>query len=253
MRIFLLDSSYDKSGIYPLKKRDKNYLFNSLRLCEGDTISARDADGSYYEARISGDNCLVLTPSAKPENSLTDSLSGYRGRLPDIHLYQCIAKGKKNEEIARMACEAGVSSVCFVQSRFSQEKTLTSHALERITLIMKEAVQQSGSETVVKTPQVLSFDQAISKAEGKIIMLHQAKGEKSQNLVQILQGMDEKSEISLFTGPEGGFSDEECEKAILAGASLCLLTTNILRCETAAIYATGAIQTILCSSADDGC
>ena len=63
-------------------------------------------------------------------------------------------------------------------------------------------------------------------------------------LVKELYGT-EGMEISLFIGSEGGFSDEECEAAEGKGIVPVLLNTNILRAETAAIYAVAGVQTLL--------
>ena len=45
------------------------------------------------------------------------------------------------------------------------------------------------------------------------------------------------SELTLVVGPEGGFSEEEVEKALTLGANVRLLPGHILRAETAAIAA----------------
>ena len=88
MRIFLLGPSYDGSGEYRLTRSDRNYLFRSLRLEEGSLITARDSEGNYFEAKLTGTDTLMLTPAERPEGeSLSDSLSSYRGQIPDITLY----------------------------------------------------------------------------------------------------------------------------------------------------------------------
>jgi 16S rRNA (uracil1498-N3)-methyltransferase len=53
------------------------------------------------------------------------------------------------------------------------------------------------------------------------------------------------SDVAVAIGPEGGFSDAEIELLRSAGFSPVYLHTNILRGETAAVYALGAVQTIL--------
>ena len=56
---------------------------------------------------------------------------------------------------------------------------------------------------------------------------------------------DIKIVASLFIGPEGGFSDEECCLAENKGFFSVLLRTNILRAETAAVYTSAAVQSLL--------
>ena len=46
----------------------------------------------------------------------------------------------------------------------------------------------------------------------------------------------------MLLGPEGGWTDEERDRAINAGWSACSLGCNILRAETAAIAALSILQ-----------
>ena len=54
--------------------------------------------------------------------------------------------------------------------------------------------------------------------------------------------------VAIVVGPEGGLEEEECSLLLESGFKAVVLKTNILRCETASIYAIGAVQTILESS-----
>lgn len=247
MRVFLLDGTYAGTATYRLKKRDRVYLFRSLRLSAGDLFTARDNDGCYYEARIIDEDTISLTPVSRPDRSLTDTLSGFRGKIAPVCVYQGLCKGKKNEDIARMLTEAGVLSITFFTSEYTQEKELNRHAAQRIMTIMKEAVQQSGSETAVRDVRVIPFTQAVMEAEGRKIILHQSSLEESRYLSDILKDIEKGSLISLFIGSEGGFSESECSFAVHNGASAAIMPTNILRAETAGIFALGAIENSLYS------
>ena len=55
--------------------------------------------------------------------------------------------------------------------------------------------------------------------------------------------------VSIVTGPEGGFSEDEVQLAEEAGMKICSLGPRILRCETAplcalsaVLYAAGALE-----------
>ena len=230
MRIFLLDRSWTGGDTYQLKAREVRYLINVLRLKPGDRITARDTANRYY-LRIVGmhpdwESCLIMSRGAR----LT---LGYETDLAV-------------EDVARMACEEGVDELVFVSSAYTQEKTLSSHSIERIQAIIREASQQSGSETGTDI-RILTFQEALDEAAGRILILHQSRLEETVLLRQALEGLDVTSRISLFVGSEGGFSDEECRNAQAKGAVACLMPTNILRAETAGIFALGAIENILCS------
>ena len=77
------------------------------------------------------------------------------------------------------------------------------------------------------------------------MILHQGVRKKSTTLQKIVHSEDIKIVVSLFIGPEGGWSDEECVLAENQGVIPVLLSTNILRSETAAVYTASVVQSIL--------
>ena len=64
-------------------------------------------------------------------------------------------------------------------------------------------------------------------------------------LTEAVREMDKNYDFACFIGPEGGFSDLECEMAEDKGIKTVLLNTNILRAETAAIYTASSLQTLI--------
>ncbi|MDD5973740.1 MAG: RsmE family RNA methyltransferase [Spirochaetales bacterium] len=244
MRIFILDKSYSGESDYILRKREKDYLIKVLRLKVGDIFTCKDINNNYYDASIISEDMLSLTPTENPEEHLLDSFSAYRDAIPPIRVYQAICKGKKNETIIRMLTEAGVEEIVFITSQFSQEKGFKEHDLRRLSDIQKEAVQQSGSNTKVRDIRVIDIKDVISDSPYPIFFLHQSSRGKTQNLLEALKNI-KSYEISIIIGSEGGISDEECEFLENNNATPILLPTNILRAETAGIFAIGAIETLL--------
>ena len=233
MRIFILDKSYSGESDYILRKREKDYLIKVLRLKVGDIFTCKDINNNYYDASIISEDMLSLSPTENPEEHLLDSFSAYRDAIPPIRVYQAICKGKKNETIIRMLTEAGV-----------EEKGFKEHDLRRLSDIQKEAVQQSGSNTKVRDIRVIDIKDVISDSPYPIFFLHQSSRGKTQNLLEALKNI-KSYEISIIIGSEGGISDEECEFLENNNATPILLPTNILRAETAGIFAIGAIETLL--------
>ena len=123
---------------------------------------------------------------------------------------------------------------------FSEDYELY-HQLERLETIVREAVQQSGS-AVPELIGPLPFAKALPLLEGTRIILHQSRRTATVPIAKAISGA---SCVSYMIGPEGGFSDRECESAEHEAALPVLLPTNILRAETAAVYAASAIQTLL--------
>ncbi|MBQ0072234.1 MAG: 16S rRNA (uracil(1498)-N(3))-methyltransferase [Spirochaetales bacterium] len=245
MRVFLLDKSYDGSPFYALRARERSYLEKVLRLEEGTTFTAKDREEHYYKAIILGDGTLSLEPTDNPEDTFLDNLSGYSGPFAPITIFVSILKGKKNESVVRALTEIGVKRIVFVQTEFVQEKDFSAHQRERLEVILKEAVQQCGG----KTPSLegpVSFEEALEMADGTSILLHQSTLGSTKCLSDVFKDYTNlKKEIFCFIGPEGGFSDKECEKAEEMGIIPVLLNTNILRAETASVYTAAAIQALV--------
>lgn len=245
MRLFLLNSNYDGSSLYTLSSKETKYLEKVLRLEVGISFTAKDKDENYYKATLLENAILKLEKTENPEETLLDSLSPYSGPFFPIDIYISILKGKKNETVVRQLTEIGVRKIVFVSSQYVQEKDFSSHQKERLDTIRKEAVQQSGGKApIIEGP--ISFDEAIEKAEGKVLLLHQSLRGKTSSLKEVFcnENFTEKT-VSCFVGPEGGFSDTECNKAELSNAVPVLLNTNILRSETSAVYIASAIQALM--------
>lgn len=242
MRVFLLDRTFSGETVYTLKKREIQYLEKVLRLDEGTVFTAKDVNENYYRATIGDSGNLFLEPTENPEETLLDALSGYRSPFAPIDMYVSILKGKKNEAVVRSLTETGVRRIIFVRSEYCQEKDFSPHDRERLNVILSEAVQQCGGKAPsLEGPE--DFDSALGKAEGMILLLHQSLRGKTLSLREI--NFEKDTVVSCFIGPEGGFSENECERAEEKGAVPVLLRTNILRAETSSLYTVAALQTIL--------
>lgn len=244
MRVFLLSQDYDGSPLYSLKKREIQYLEKVLRLEKGTVFTAKDTQDNYYEATLESEGTLLLKPTDNPEETLLDSLSGYSGPFAPIDVYVSILKGKKNESVVKALTEIGVRKIIFMDTENAQEHEFSSHQKERLETILKEAVQQSGSRPPILSGPI-SFSKAVEDSEGKRVILHQSMRGKTTYIEKVFTNQDIKIVASLFIGPEGGFSDQECVLAENNGFFPVLLRTNILRAETAAVYTAATVQSLL--------
>lgn len=243
MRVFLLRKDYSGTGIYPLSQKERNYLFRVLRLSVNDVFTAKDSQEHYYKAFLFDENTITLEETAEPEETLLDNLSSYQGPFTPLNAFISVLKGKKNEMEVRALTEMGVRKIILMETEFVQTP-LSGHQRERLVSIIREAVQQSGS----REPELIgpvSFQEALAKAEGRSIILHQSTIVGTEKLSAVLQGITLDTPVSFMIGPEGGFSDKECDEAVEKGLIPVLLATNILRAETAAIYTAAAIQAIM--------
>lgn len=255
MRLYLLPQTFRGESEIEIKGKDFNYLTHALRLKEGQALMGRDREGRLWDLRITHigkDSCILSAESAAEATERTDALPQERPLKPII-LYQCLPKGRKADEIIKKATEAGVSAVVLVKSRNCvaniDGKELS--RLGRYDAIVSEAIQQSGSMVPTKVEGVIDFKDIPDDFESRAkdlprlgLVLHQSKIKgQNQDLVKCTMGFD--GCVAIVVGPEGGLEENECQLLISRGFRAVLLKTNILRCETASIYAIGAVQTML--------
>lgn len=255
MRLFLLPAAFDGEPIFDITGKEYNYLVNALRLKEGQRIMGRDRSGGLWDLEIDTigkGRCTIKASQAHEETECTDALPQQRPLRPII-LYQCMPKGRKADDIIKKATEAGVRTIVLVKSRncVADISGKESSKLSRYDAVVKEAIQQSGSivPTTVEGPIDISCvpEDLRRRAEGDEtlgLVLHQCELKENQSdLLGTVSGF--KGTTAIVIGSEGGLTNEECNKLLDSGFKAILLRTNILRCETASIYAIGAVQTIL--------
>ncbi len=251
MHIFVLPPSFSGTKEFQLDSKDSHYLTRVLRLNAGSLFPGRDRQGNLWDLLISEvDKKFVLltcTPASDKNTSLT---------MPSISLFQCVCKGKKMDQIIRQATEIGVKEILPVVSRYTLSNAGSSahiplQKVERWEIIIKEALQQSGSPVITELHTPQSFEEMLVFIESRYagLFFHQEKLSSQSLTERLLEYKDKKGEkqlpLALIIGPEGGFSEKEVEKMRKTGLEPVFLNTNILRAETAAIYALAAVQTLL--------
>lgn len=111
---------------------------------------------------------------------------------------------------------------------------------ERWQRVIVEAAEQCGRGRLPAISKAVNFDEAVRTAPG--LKLVPWEEERDQRLGAYLRTLKKKpKEVSIFIGPEGGYTPEEMGLARNAGATLVTLGRRVLRSETAAALATGIV------------
>ena len=273
MKQFITEREPDRDGMLILDGKAYIYLIKVRRMRIGDILpvmlpgqrTAHMVIESIADAKKQLKLKMLPYSIEKKQNAL------FTGALPNcssifqaeqqqnsaptakIILLQWVLKGSKTDMIVRQAAEAGVHAVLPVLGAFSVAKKQSPAQLERYRRIIKEARQQSGSlvDTIIEEPAPLTdilknLPQFISRQTAVLGMCSEAN-EKSTGLHKLLA--TKPSYVVLAIGAEGGISPAEMIMLSEAGFQTIHFNTNILRAETAAIYAIAAVQTII-SEAD---
>ncbi len=259
MRVFLLPESFKENREFKLSGKDYHYLIRVLRFCEGSMFIGRDGNGNLWDLLINNVDhkhkiCFLTCKRNKGYTQTGPNILPSIQTLPELHLYQCILKGKKLDTLIRQAVEMGISRFIPIQSAFTVPNLLAKDSqkkLKRWITIRDEALQQSGSSVMTQISSPISFKQFVSHwnttALG-IFFHHEPLG--SFSLKDLISNYKKKTgsttfPVALVIGPEGGFSDSEVTEMKVVGLQPTLLKTNILRAETAALYATACTQMIM--------
>ena len=247
MKQFIIEQEPDGNGMLTLSGRAFVYLVKVRRMREGDVLHAQLPQSGAADMVIDSINTVKKTLRVKRQPAPL----GVFGTAPaaELILLQWVLKGSKTDTIIRQATEAGVRAVLPVIGEFSIAKKQNPAQLERFRRIIKEARQQSGSpvDTVVMEPAPLSevlntlktlvpaattvFAQC-SEAAGVSVGFHRLLAEKPSHIV-------------LAIGAEGGISPAEAAVLREEAFQTVHFKTNVLRAETAALYAIAAAQTTI--------
>ncbi|MBW3002562.1 16S rRNA (uracil(1498)-N(3))-methyltransferase [Candidatus Woesearchaeota archaeon] len=199
---------------------------NVLRLNKGDQICLFDGTGNEIIGQITAiePRKVEIKVSAREKVRTT-------GILVDIAI--SVPKGKRWDWLIQKATELGVSRIIPILTKRGVVIPKKEGKSERWTRIAVEAAKQSQRSTVPGITEPVKFDDLLDFTDEydlKMIASMTAK----QDLKHALQKKKPKRILCLI-GPEGGFTDEEEDKAKKRGFTPVKLGKEILRVETAGI------------------
>lgn len=149
----------------------------------------------------------------------------------DFEIIVALPLIKQNHfEIALQKCvELGATKIIPFVSKYTDKSNINFETKKnRYQKIILEASQQSFRNKIPKLENVLNYEEILNiNIKNKILAYENKKDNKLKEI---------KEDTLLIVGPEGGFSNEEIEKAIDKNVSIVSLTKTILRTETAIIY-----------------
>ena len=262
MKRLILSNPPDSGGIIRLCGEDYHYLVRVKRLKPGMLFNALLPCGKEAKINILSTTDNVLVGENLNQENHPDII-GNSYNLPQIEIFQGLAKANKMDLIIRQAAECGIMAVVPFESEYSAVRSginsdKNGNKLQRWKKIVREGRQQSASltETEVRNPcsfkALLEYWESLKNEYHKPlgILLHQdnlSEGTPQRLEKNSFHGYleDNPDFIALAVGPEGGFSPREAEMFLEAGFKALKMGNNVLRCETAALYACAAAQTIL--------
>lgn len=230
-------------------------LYTPAALQIGKTLELDDDNAHYARSvlRLKNDAPIILFNGQGGEylgkilevsrKSVRVSIEQFINRSVESNLKICIglgiSRGDKMDFSVQKSVELGATSItpliterCVVQ--FKDEKK--SQRYEHWQKIVQHAAEQSGRTVLPEFSQISTLTEWVSQQSGLKVFLDP---HAERNLAQLTP---ENNLVTLLTGPEGGFSNQEREFAKAVGFIPVRLGARILRTETASLAALSAVQ-----------
>ena len=214
---------------------DAHHLGKVMRARPGDEVILCDGAGFDYTAAVA-----AVTPD-RVEFRLLEKRPSEAEPAVEVTLFAGYPKQDKLEFIVQKAVELGAARIVPFFSRFcvaAPKKEDQKNA--RYARIAAEAAKQAGRGVIpaVELPLDIKDLPARFSEFDLVLFFYEGGGQSLRTLVK------NQKRIALITGAEGGFSPEEAEKLVAAGAVPVGLGPRILRCETAPVAGLAAVMTL---------
>jgi 16S rRNA (uracil1498-N3)-methyltransferase len=229
-RIFISPEEFS-GGSISFSEKDARYLYKVLRLRVGDRVEICDGEREFLirlnactRGAVSG-TVIEFGSLAKPEG--VEIILGFSTVRPG-----------PVQEILRHGTELGVSR--FVPILSLRANRRPPERKQRWESVVASASAQSRRRVLPEIEVPVTFDQFIQReGQEEVRLLLSTEPEAAP----ILEVLDERAprKVIILAGPEGGLDASEVKKAVEVGFEPVSLGRGILRSETAAVVAAGAV------------
>lgn len=212
---------------------DAHHLMHVMRAKAGQEVIVVDDNGKVARMEMT-DFCETSVTLRLVEMLAADTESPL-----EIVLVQALLKADKMDLVVQKAVELGATKVvplvtanCVV--RYDDKKAAAKCV--RWQKIADEAAKQCGRTALLKIAEITTLKELLTGLAQEQTIIFCYENESTQSIKTVLKE-NTADKILLIVGPEGGFSLDEAESLINAGAKSVTLGKRILRAETAAVAA----------------
>jgi 16S rRNA (uracil1498-N3)-methyltransferase len=238
-------------------------IYTPAPLASGKHIELDDDNGHYVRTvlRLKKDAPIILfnghggeylcTVAEVSRKAVLISIEQWHDRSVEsplqVTLGLGISRGDRMDLVVQKSVELGVNHItpllterCVVQ--FKDEKK--SQRLLHWQKIVQHAAEQSGRTALPGLQEVETLQNWVGKQQGlKVFLDPYAETTLTELTPEMMKACPERSRrVTLLTGPEGGFSNQERDMAKASGFIPVRIGARILRTETASLAALAAVQ-----------
>jgi 16S rRNA (uracil1498-N3)-methyltransferase len=234
-RRFFVDASVLRARSVTITGDLAHRLARILRLRRGDEVILTSGGPREYMIRLDGVSANAITGVVIDEHPAPAEAT------VEVVLYQSLIRPNRFDLALEKGTEIGVARfVPVINARSQVTEEASSARSERWRRLIIEAAEQCGRGRLPTVADAQPFEDAVRTAPGLKIVPWEA--ERHARLSSYLHSLPERPRtVSVFIGPEGGYTDDEVALARESGAALVTLGRRVFRSETAAIVACGII------------
>ncbi|NLF38535.1 16S rRNA (uracil(1498)-N(3))-methyltransferase [bacterium] len=235
----MLDTLPPAGSLIDLPADQAHHLARVRRLAIGDRIECMDRAGAKAGAvveRIAATTVSIRVAAVEPART---------GSQSSITVLPALLPEAKLDLVLQKCTETGVQSCCPVlceRSIVKEYGKALERKLARWRRICDEAARQCGGPPMQVSPPVPLAEALAGAADLKIIA--DAGGCALEDAARGLPAC-RAAAARVLIGPEGGFTEDEIERAEAAGWTRVRFHRNTLRAETAAIVCCALVQHFL--------
>ena len=212
-----------------------HYVRNVLRLQKEHRLALFNGQGGEYP-------CRLLEVSRKSVRLQIEQHVDRDVESPlEVRLGMGISRGDRMDWAVQKAVELGVTHLtpllterCAI--KFNDDKRR--QRLQHWQGIIQHAAEQSGRTRLPELDEIDNLSDWVMRQKGLCVYLDPF----AEQTLSVLRTPD--SRVTLLSGPEGGFCDQERQMAKAAGFVPARMGARILRTETAVLSALAAVQTL---------
>ncbi len=214
---------------------EAHHLIHVMRAESGHRVTLFDGSGAEFSARVES------VGRTDVELSITDRVETDRELPFRLTLAVAMPKGDRQRWLVEKATELGIARlVPLVTERSGGQTTATSASKLRRAVI--EASKQCGRNRLMKIAPPRAWAELLHDSANDSLRLFAHPGAPTwAGATQQRSPTDSPRDVAIAIGPEGGFTDEECDAALAAGWQAVGLGPRTLRVETAALALSAAV------------
>lgn len=235
MRVHRIHVPDLQAGEVTVTGNEALHLQRVLRVRPGQSVRAFDGQG------LEATGTVTAVEAARVQLQLTEPQAATVESELKVTVAVALLKGDKLADVIRQCTELGAVGFMPFSSQHSDVRELKPNRLERLRRVSAEAAKQSGRAVIPSVNAAVRLDRLPGQLAGQTVLYADPDAQATLRGITDQEQFAAKRELTVITGPEGGFSPAELESFGQAGFTGLRLGARILRAETAPVALVSAL------------